>query len=246
MNIPASRHFVFVAFVLGAVLVAPTQIYAQMCLDPGAGADSMQGNSGSDNGDSSNNGGNDTFNTVDTQQQVGILNSGGSVDAGLMLGGPGDGGDVSGGSAAPAPDPINVTINASTTVYAESPTSVSSTASTASTPISLHTIEYINCDGSDGGIWQQQYNAAGSGISDQCSTGVTFPSPGTYFVRSGASTDGGNTWTYSDQLTVYVNDCRTHPTVYIQAKPKPGMEKWFTESNEVSKQFKVKYTNPYP
>jgi hypothetical protein len=182
---------------------------------------------------------------ISSQQFVDVLNQGGNVDGGVTLqeGFPSDG--SGGGSVSPAPDPVNVSINASTTVYANSPTGVSSTAWTNSTPISLHTIEYINTDGSDGGLWHLDI-AAGAGISDPRSADVTYPSPGTYLVRSGASTDGGNSWTYSDQVTVTAKDPITPHTVSIQAKPKSGMEKWFLPSDKVSKDFKVLHTNPYP
>jgi hypothetical protein len=242
MNIPTSRHLVFAALVLVAVLGANFKVHAQLCLDPGGGSDSSPGGDSGGSGDGSGGSTGDTSNTAGDGNSLNggdqdTLDQGGSVN-GVMEGG-GVGG--SGGNAT-APDPINVTVNALTTVYDLSPTNVSSTAWTNSTPISLHSIEYINTDGSSGGVWTVNV-AGGAGTTDSRSAGVNFPSPGTYYVRSGASTDGGNTWTYSAQVTVTVNDCMKYPTVSIRMLPQPGMEKWFTASDPVSKQFTVKYTN---
>ncbi len=87
--------------------------------------------------------------------------------------------------------------------------------------------------------------APGSAFSDTRSVGVTFPAPGAFLVRGGASTDGVN-WTYSDPMPVTVLDCITVHTVNTQAIPKPGLEKWFRPSHVVSKSFQVLHTNPYP
>jgi hypothetical protein len=256
MNNPSSHYSSLVFLGLAVVLLASVRVQAQDCSDPSQndvmnpGGGDMSGNgfdggSGGDNLGSTdgNSGGGGDQGSIDTGQQIDTLNSGGNVDGGVTLQ-DGVSNDGSGGGSS-GPEPINVTIKAADTVYANSQTSVSSTAWTTSTPISLHTIEYINTDGSDGGLWHLDI-AAGAGVSDPRSAGVTYPSPGTYLVRSGASTDGGNSWTYSDQVTVTVKDPITPHTVSIQAKPKSGMEKWFLPSDKVSKDFKVLHTNPYP
>jgi hypothetical protein len=223
MHLPVFSHLVFATFMFGVWLAAPTRVHAQDCLGSGSSYTGLSADQGSST----------DFVPPDSLSQD--FNTWIAASTSYWQ---------SSGNPAP-PDPINVTINCSTTIYAQSPTSVSSTAWTSSTPISLHTIEYINQDGSSGGFWTIDI-ASGSGTSDQRSIGVTFPSPGTYLVRSGASADGGNTWTYSDQVSVTVNDCINIHTVTIQTIPKPGMEKWFRPSNVASKTFRVRHTNPYP
>jgi hypothetical protein len=243
MNLPVFRHLVLAILVVGVWLAAPAHVQAQDC---GGGGDSGGGDpsGGSDSGG-------------------GVVDQGGGLGADQGGGGPGAFTDT------PDPNwdsimttwnffaktydpktgaPVVVTVNGNPSVYAGSPTVVSSSAAFADGPIIAHSIEYINADSP--GLWTTDitypFNEDATENSSNRSLNITYPSPGTYYVRGGASvlfSDGQNPWIYSDQETVTVNDPITPETVSIQTHPKPGMEKWVLSSHLVEKTISVFHSN---
>jgi hypothetical protein len=227
MDLPVFRHLVFASFVSGFGLLGPTYVCAQDC-----------------------GGGNEGNNPIDPPNgYAGAF--GNSLDEGwdnLM---------TTWGFFAVADDPKEgypaaVTVYGSPNVYAGSPTVVSSSAGYAGGPVLAHSIDYIEA-GSSWNWWPQYITYPFNdnpylpdGTVDNLSVNVTYPSPGTYYVRGGINvlfTNGQNPWIYSEVETVTVNDPITSETVSIQTHPKPGMEKWVLSSHLVEKIFSVFHSN---
>jgi hypothetical protein len=219
MDLPGFRHLVFASFVWGVGLLGPTYVCAQDC--GGGGVGPPQGYTG-------------PFGNLLDQGWDSLMTTWGFF--------------------AVADDPrygypVAITVNANPNVYAGSPTVVSSSAGYAGGPLIAHDIEYINAASSGDWTlnityppWSSSYPAV-----DNLSMNITYPSPGTYYVRGGVSvlfSNGENPWIYSDQETVTVNDPITPETVSIQTHPKPGMEKWVLSSHLVEKTFSVFHSNP--
>jgi hypothetical protein len=250
MHLPAFRHLAFVSFVFGTVLVASTHVHAQDCGgggDPGSGGD-YSGGGNTDQGSGSDLGGGNI---------TGDSGSGNSGAFGNSLDQGWDNLMTTWNFFAVGDDPISgypvaVTVYANPIVYAGSPTVVSSSAGYAGGPVLGHSIEYIEAGSSWN--WPQYITYPfndnpylPNGTVDNLSINMTFPSPGTYYVRGGVSvlfSDGQNPWIYSEVETVTVNDPITSETVSIQTHPKPGMEKWVLPSHLVEKTFSVFHSNP--
>ncbi len=255
MHPPAFRPLAFATLVLGVWLVEPIRVHAQDC---GGGGGGSGGGGGGDPG--SNNfvnpgGGDGGFDGSDP--------SGGDISSftdsngdgwdnimtawdffaqdssvGLSLGP-----DLDANSSGWSPDQaMNVSVIALPVVYAESPTPVSTVAYTGSG--ASNSIEYINVnDYAAGGVWTTSIDNSLSGGTYSRTINVTYPAPGTYYVRAGL-TDGTvqdyfYLWWYSQTLTVTALDPITNYTVAIQTHPKPGMEKWVLPSHQVTKTFHV-------
>jgi hypothetical protein len=252
MKLLVFRPLVLAALVLGVCLVAPIHIRA----DCGGGDSSS--NSGSDTGtsDSEDPGGNEEYDGGSTDiSSFTDMNGDGwdnlmtaynffttdpSVGASL-------GPDLDANSSGWSPDQaMDVSVIALPVVYAESPTPVSTVAYTGSG--ASNSIEYINVnDYAAGGAWTVSIDNSLSGGTYSRTINVTYPTPGTYYVRAGL-TDGTvqdyfYLWWYSQTLTVTANDPITNYTVAIQTHPKPGMEKWVLPSRQVTKPFQVFHSN---
>jgi hypothetical protein len=226
MDLPVFRRLVFASFVWGVGLLGATYVCAQDCGGGNGG--------GADQGSSSGDGGGAFGDTLDPNWDS-IMTTWNFF---AKFYDPGTGA------------PVVITVNANPSVYAGSPTVLSSSAGFADGPVIGHSIEYINADGSSGGVWTTDitypFNVNPAANVDSFSINITYPSPGTYYVRGGISVlfrDGENPWLYSEQETVTVNDPMTHYTVAIQTHPKPGMEKWVLPSNVVTKNFQVFHSN---
>jgi hypothetical protein len=249
MNIPVFRHFVFSVLVLGVVLAAP--IHAQDC-SGGGGTIGGSGSGGGTSGGGSDDGGLSSF------FGGGDSGSGGSVDfstfqtafssldqnfdsdmTALQIFAVADTSSWNSGNL------VNVSVIANPTVYAESPTPVSSVGLFYSGYTYEHSIEYINVnDFNAGGAWTTNIDSPVYGGPYQRTISITYPTPGTYYVRAGGLvTDWATTWDYSNTLTVTAQDPNTNYTVTIQTHPDPGMEKWILPSNVVSKTFQVFHSN---
>ena len=249
MNLPIFRHLVIAFLVWSVGLLDTTYVFAQDCDgggDPPGGGDS----SGSGDGGGFADGGGGV---------VGVTDGGGDYSGafGNSLDQGWDNLMTTWGFFAVADDPIHgypvaVTVYANPNVYAGSPTVVSSSAGYAGGPVIVHDIEYINANSS--GIWTVDMTYPFNvnpylpyGTVDNLSINITYPSPGTYYVRGGINvlfSNGQNPWIYSQVETVTVNNPITPETVSIQTRPKPGMEKWVLPSHVVSKTFQVMHTNP--
>jgi hypothetical protein len=218
MDLSAFRHLVFASVVWAVGFLGPTYVYAQDC--GGGGVAPPQSNAGA-------------FGNSLYQGWDGVMTTWGFFAVG-------DGptyGDVAA-----------VTVDANPTVYAGSPTVVSSSAGYNNGPVIAHDIEYINAASS--GDWTLNitypFNVNPYANVDNLSINITYPSPGTYYVRGGVSVlfhDGENPWIYSQVETITVNDPITTETVSIQTHPKPGMEKWVLSSHLVEKIFSVFHSN---
>jgi hypothetical protein len=239
MNAPACRHLVAATLVFGLWLAAPVRVHADC------------GGNGTDNSSGADTSNWDTFNPGSSD----VYDNGFSTDISAFT-------DMSDSNwdntmtewnffAQSDPNPtitgdgVFVSVNANPNVYAGSPTPVASTAAYINGIIIAHQIEYINADGSSGGAWTNDYAYPGASPSNR-TINITYPTPGTYYVKASASVllwNGQNPWIDSDTLTVTVNDPITNYTVAIQTHPKPGMEKWVLPSNVVSKNFQVFHSN---
>jgi hypothetical protein len=258
MNVPAFRHTVLASLVLGAALAAPIHVHAQDC---GGGGGSSSGGDPSSNpfvnpgGDEGGNIGGDPFSgdaglftdmnnggwdNLMTEWNFFAQDSGGGVSAAQLM-------DAN-SSGWSSDQLMNVSIAANLTVYAESPTPVSSVAYFNPGFSYSQSIEYINADDyAAGGAWTTSVDNPVYGGPYSRTINVTYPTPGTYYVRAGASDgtvqDWFYLWWYSQTLTVTVLDPITNYTVSIQTHPKPGMEKWVLPSNVVTKPFQVFHSN---
>jgi hypothetical protein len=247
MNLAVFRHLVFTSLVLGVVLAAPIQVQAQDCSGGGSGSGSGSGDpggGGSDGGlsgffDSGSPGGG-VYDISGFYYVFDTLNQ--NFDSGmtaLQLFAVADTSSWNSGNL------VNVSVIANPTVYAESPTPVSSVGLFYSGYTYEHSIEYINVnDFNAGGAWTTNIDSPVYGGPYQRTISITYPTPGTYYVRAGGLvTDWATTWDYSNTLTVTAQDPNTNYTVTIQTHPDPGMEKWILPSNVVSKTFQVFHSN---
>jgi hypothetical protein len=232
------RHLVFASIVFGISLIASAYVHAQDC--NGGGGDPSSNDfvnpGGSGGGDFADTDGGSTdisaFTDMNNENWDNIMtewNFFTQSDPNPTITG----------------DGVFVSVNANPNVYAGSPTPVASTAAFINGVIIAHQIEYINADGSSGGSWT--YDCAYPDASPSNRTiNITYPTPGTYYVKASASVllwNGQNPWIDSDTLTVTALDPITNYTVSIQTHPKPGMEKWVLPSHQVSKNFQVFHSN---
>jgi len=133
----------------------------------------------------------------------------------------------------------SATINAAPTAYTGSPFTVSSVASAPDDNLTLHTIEWL----APTGDWTVN-SAVASGGSDSRAVGITFPSTGTYTLRSGVSVDNGNTWLYSPNASVAVTSGLASYTLASMAVPSASSQTWYAPSSVVEKTYQVQHVNP--
>jgi hypothetical protein len=260
MNVPACRHLVAAAFVLGVWLAASTMVHAD------CGGDNSGSSSGVDtsNWDTFNPGSSDVYDTgfsTDISGFIGMDDPGwdNTMTAWNFFAASDNSGDVaqvmnansSGGGRI-----FDVSVDALQTVYAGSPTQISSIAYFVLGLVPFgHTIDYINVDDYNaGGAWTMNVDPDLT-LGSLDSAGfysrniqVTYPTPGTYYVRAGVDIQSAYwgfvyPYIYSQTITVTVLDPITNYTVSIQTHPKPGMEKWVLPSHQVTKPFQVFHSN---
>jgi len=133
----------------------------------------------------------------------------------------------------------SATINAAPTAYTGSPFTVSSVATAPDDNLTLHTIEYMDPSGD----WTVN-SAPAAGGTDSRTVGITFPSTGTYTLRSGVSVDSGNTWLYSPDATVAVTSGLASYTLASMAIPSASATTWYAPSPVVEKTYQVQHVNP--
>jgi hypothetical protein len=262
MYVPADRHLAFAALVFGLCLAAPARVHADCngggdnnsgdssgsdpsqnyFMDPGGGYYSEAGNGFYDVLVGSND---SYFNDIMTNWNFFAVGDDSGSSAAQTL-------DANSSGWSPGNASLNVSVNALLTVYAGSPTPVSSIAFfTPGYPYG-HTIDYINADDyAAGGGWTMNVDPAVSLNPDGSysrTINVTYPTPGTYYVRAGGDEQSAywgfvDPYYYSQTLTITALDPITNYTVAIQTHPKPGMEKWVLPSHQVTKPFQVFHSN---
>jgi hypothetical protein len=253
MNIPAFRPLALATLVFGAWLVVPSHIRA----DCGGGDSSSSDGSDPNQNNSVNPGGDDENQEGGSTDISSFTDMNGDGWDNLMTAydffttdpsvGASLGPDLDANSSGWSPDQaMDVSVIALPVVYAESPTPVSTVAYTGSG--ASNSIEYINVnDYNAGGAWTVSIDNSLSGGTYSRTINVTYPTPGTYYVRAGLNDgtvqDYYYLWWYSQTLTVMANDPITNYTVAIQTHPKPGMEKWVLPSRQVTKPFQVFHSN---
>ena len=142
-------------------------------------------------------------------------------------------------SASFAPEPPTVSLNSGATAYTGSPFHVSSAAAAPAADLTLQSIEWL----APSGDWTVNAAPASGSASDR-TLGISFPAPGVYTIRAGASIDNGTTWVYSASVQVTVSDGITSYTLATMAVPDAGVSTWYAASPVVQRVYQVKHLNP--